>query len=62
MSEAGQTARNIVTAFSSQPAMLFLLLFILIVLGLVVWNGESQRSYYAELMKACSPVEYPMAQ
>jgi hypothetical protein len=41
--------------------MLFMLLFILIVLGLVVWNGESQRAYYAELLKACGPVEYPMA-
>ena len=56
--EAGQTARAVVTSFSSNPAMLFVLIFILAVLGLVVWNGESQREYYAELLKQCGPVDY----
>jgi len=60
--EIGQTARSVVTAFSSNPAMLFVLIFILVVLGLVVWNGESQREYYAELLKQCGPPNYPMAQ
>jgi hypothetical protein len=61
MSESQSARHHVVTALSSQPLMLFVLIFVLIVLGLVVWNGESQRTYYAELMKACGPVVYEMA-
>ena len=50
--EAGQTARSVVTGLSTQPVLLFLLFFILVVLGLFAWAGKSTRDHYDKLYEA----------
>ena len=50
--EAGETARSVVSNLSSQPVLLFLLVFILIVLFIFAWATEQIRGHQEEAMKA----------
>jgi len=59
--EAGDTARTIVTALKSTPAILALVLFNLSFMGIVAWiqksNGDRWQTLLELTLKQCTGVE-----
>jgi len=57
--EAGETARTLVEAFKSTPAMLALVLFNLAFMGMVVYiqhtNGDRWHELLQTTLKQCGP-------
>jgi len=57
--EAGETARTVVEALKSTPAMLALVIFNLLFLGMVTYiqhsNGERWQALLETTLKQCGP-------
>jgi len=57
--EAGETARTVVTALKSTPAILALVIFNLLFMGAVIYIQHTNGARWAELfelmLKQCSP-------
>ena len=57
--EAGETARTVVEALKSTPAILALVVFNLLFIGVVAWtqhsNGERWQALLETTLKQCAP-------